>query len=78
MPKCNFNKVAIEIALRHRCSPVNLLHIFRTPFPRKTSGRLLLLLPKAVAQSCFVKKVFLKICSKFTYRKTPAITSFFQ
>ena len=25
---CNF----IEIALRHGCSPVNLLHIFRTPF----------------------------------------------
>ena len=35
---CNF----IEIALRHRCSPVNLLHIFRTPFPWNTSGRLLL------------------------------------
>ena len=36
MPKCDFNKVArnvIEIALRHGCSPVNLLHIFRTPFP---------------------------------------------
>ena len=32
----------IEIALRHGCSPVNLLHIFRTPFPRITSGRLLL------------------------------------
>ena len=23
----------IEIALRHGCSPVNLLHIFRAPFP---------------------------------------------
>ena len=32
----------IEIALRHRCSPVNLLHIFRTPFHKNTSGRLLL------------------------------------
>ena len=47
MPKCDFNKVAlqsnfIEIALRHGCSPVNLLYIFRTPFPRNTSGRLLL------------------------------------
>ena len=31
-----------EIALRHGCSPVNLLHIFRTPFPRNTSGWLLL------------------------------------
>ena len=28
--KSNF----IEIALRHGCSPVSLLHIFRTPFPR--------------------------------------------
>ena len=24
------------------CIPVNLLHIFRTPFPKNTSGRLLL------------------------------------
>ena len=32
----------IEIALRHGCSPVNLLHIFRTPVPRNTSGWLLL------------------------------------
>ena len=33
----------IEIALRHGCSPVNLLHIFRTSFPNKTSGGLLLI-----------------------------------
>ena len=32
-----FNKVA-----KHGCSPVNLLHIFRKPFPKNTSGRLLL------------------------------------
>ena len=32
----------IEIALRHGCSPVNLLHIFRTPFPRNTTWWLLL------------------------------------
>ena len=35
MPKYDFNKVAsnfIEIALRHGCSHLNLLHIFRTPF----------------------------------------------
>ena len=31
-----------EITLRHGCSLVNLLHIFGTPFPRKTSGGLLL------------------------------------
>ena len=35
---CNF----IEITLRHECSPVNLLHIFRTPFLKNTSGWLLL------------------------------------
>ena len=35
---CNF----FEITLWHRCSPVYLLHIFRTPFPKNTYGRLLL------------------------------------
>ena len=28
----------IEMTLRHVCSPVNLLHIFRTPFTRKPLG----------------------------------------
>ena len=28
----------IKITLRHGCSPVNLLHIFGTPFPKNTSG----------------------------------------
>ena len=32
----------IEIALRHGCSQVNLLDIFRTRFLKNTSGRLLL------------------------------------
>ena len=36
---CNF----IEIALQYGCSPVNLLHIFRTPFTKNKSERLLLL-----------------------------------
>ena len=31
----------IEITLRHGCSPVNLLYIFRTPCPRNTSEWLL-------------------------------------
>ena len=35
---CNF----IEITLQHGSSPVNLLHIFRTPFPKNISGGLLL------------------------------------
>ena len=34
MPKCDFNKVG--------CYLVNLLHIFRIPLPKNTSGRLLL------------------------------------
>ena len=35
---CSF----IEIALRHGCSPANLLHTFRTPFHKNTYGWLLL------------------------------------
>ena len=38
---CNF----IKITLWHGCSHVNLLHIFRTPFHKSTSGRLLLFIP---------------------------------
>ena len=34
----------IESTLRHGCSPVNLLHIFRTPFPKNTPGRLFLII----------------------------------
>ena len=33
-----FQSNFIEITLRHGCSAVNLLHIFRTPFPKNTSG----------------------------------------
>ena len=36
----------IEIALRHGCSPVNLLHILKTPFPKNTFGWLLLKVSK--------------------------------
>ena len=45
MPKCDFNKVAkdfIKIALRHGCSPVNLLHIVKTPFLNNNHECLLL------------------------------------
>ena len=38
MPKCDF-------ALQHGCSPVNLLHIFRTPFHRNNPWWLLLINP---------------------------------
>ena len=39
MLKCDFNKV--EVTLRYGCSPVNVLHIFRTAFFKNTSGGLL-------------------------------------
>ena len=35
---CNF----IEITRRHGCSPVNVLDILKAPFPKNTSGGLLL------------------------------------
>ena len=34
--------ISIKLALRHGCSPVNLLHIFRAPFPKNISEWLLL------------------------------------
>ena len=48
----------IEIALRHGCSPVNLLYIFRTPFSRKTSGWLLLkmCLPEKIEKELWIMK----------------------
>ena len=42
VPKSDLFRNFIEITLRHRCSPINLLHIFRTPFSQNTSGWLLL------------------------------------
>ena len=38
MSKCDFNKAALQFALQHGCSSANLLQIFRTPFPKNTSG----------------------------------------
>ena len=43
---CNF----IEITLRHVCSPVNLLHIFRVPFNKNTYEGLLLSLTSVFAE----------------------------
>ena len=47
---CNF----IEITFRHGCTPVNLLHAFRAPFSKNTSGRLLLNSNKTYSKSHFV------------------------
>ena len=54
MPKCDFNKVALQITLWHVCSPVNMLHIFRTPFLKNTYGWLLLD-KELIEQTAFVK-----------------------
>ena len=49
MPKSDFIKLQnnfIELAIGHGCSPINLLHIFRTPFDKNNSGGLLVLIWK--------------------------------
>ena len=53
-PMSNF----IEIALRHGYSPVNLLHIFRTPFSWNTSGWLLLNLWNNCVKSVQIRSFF--------------------
>ena len=39
IPKCDFDKVANQITFWHGCSPVNLLHISKTPFDNIYGGR---------------------------------------
>ena len=48
-----------EIAFRHGCSPVNLLFIFRTPIPRNTSGRLLLIVVDSISIDIVTRGIFL-------------------
>ena len=69
----------IEITHWHGCSPVNLLHIFRAPFTKNTSGWLLLTYrisalhcPVSLLKShqrCAVKSCFYKLGN--INRKTP-------
>ena len=61
MPKCYFRSCCnfVEIALRHGRSPVNLLYIFRTPFLKNTSGRLLLnLISLPVNKICMPRQMY--------------------
>ena len=58
---CNF----IEISFRHVCSPVNLLHIFRTPFPKNTSRGLLM----SVENLPDFEKLFVVMVSKINLNK---------
>ena len=69
MQKCDFNNVVlhfIEITLQHGCSPVNLLHFFRTPLSRNTSGWMLLILVKTdfkLRHGDLARKFILMMCS---------------
>ena len=51
---CDF----IEITLRHGCSPVDLLHVFRAPFHKNTYGEMLL---KNIVQHSIGTLNFLKV-----------------
>ena len=73
---CNF----IEIALQHRCSPVNLLHIFRTPFSKNTSEQLLLNLKTRVVRKrgTWNKWNMVSILVQCSSKCTLCVTIFFQ
>ena len=49
---CNFT----QITLWHGCSPVNLLYIWRTPFSKNTSRRLLLGFLEKKSNCCTIHK----------------------
>ena len=76
-----------EIALWHACSPVNLLHIFRKSFPKKTSGRLYLHTDPFSDRSitfitvfgsshrrCSIRKGVLRNFAKFTEKTCARVT----
>ena len=63
---CNF----IEIALRH----VNLLHIFRTPFPKNTSERLLPFFVKFEDLNMEMKIWFTWIDERLTHGKSQKLS----
>ena len=59
---------ATSLKLHFRCSPVNLLHIFRTPFSENTSGRLLL----------GISQVIMKIWARIWYSRIALKNSILQ
>ena len=62
----------IEIALRHGCSPVNMVHIFRTPFPKSTYGGLLLSILSKTKNKTFLsfKSLLINKNVKVSFRTT--------
>ena len=77
MSKCEFNKVAKQ--LRHVCSPVKLLHIFRTPLRKNTYGMLLLVMHLSVREDCGSQRLLLieiqYLESRLVFRSLPNINS---
>ena len=68
MLKRDFNKVA-----KHGCSPVNFLHIFRTPFPKKHLWK--------AASGETLTNYFMPLVSFYTiwkHRKTKGFFWYFQ
>ena len=61
MLKCKVQSNFIEITLWHGCSPINLLHISRTPFPKNTSGGLLFFSPTLIFQTCIGDGIIVKL-----------------
>ena len=54
-----------ETTLQHGCSPVNLLHIFKTAFPKNTSEWLLLKHKVGELNNCFCKNLHLRCLAGF-------------
>ena len=75
MLKCDNN--FIKITLRHGFSPTNLLHIFRTPFPKNTYEGLLLSCESGAyfffARCDFLTGVFLSAVGPFNRCVTPLV-----
>ena len=66
MPKCDFKKAAKQLywnTLHYGGSAVNLLHIFKEPFPKKISGLLLLKNLKIRLASLVNSTIWLKVQS---------------
>ena len=68
MPKCDFKLNIIEITLWYGCFPVNLLHIFRTPFLKNASGGLLLHLVDSFCNILLEPKAYLVPCQTSVMR----------
>ena len=65
MPNWDLNKVALQLYLNPvLASPVNLLHIFWTPFPKNTFGRLLCGCLDSNVQMDHLWRYYLTVCKE--------------